>query len=290
MSSTPEAIGQEALVAPAGEDHNHAKLIDGTNAILNDLLFQAKPEKRALASGSTEYYNSISGESDAISDTSFTPPNRLQLAQLARIDKYGRQHMVAPMGFTDATDDQKYQIVYDNPHNPYYPETPATPLFEKRRDFVKSAVKQGGIALAVALRRLQRATEAKSTRRIHFEVSVPPEKQHCTQPSQPRATDNTQETKSTRHVRFEVPAPPEKQHRTHSSQRTRHVRFDVSVPPGKQHRTHSSQPPTPRAADNTPDSPVTDQQVAVWSSPFQKAVFEAENDLLYDSRWPASTF
>ncbi|KAI1164793.1 hypothetical protein F5B18DRAFT_650447 [Nemania serpens] len=45
-------------------------------------------------------------------------------------------------------------------------------------------------------------------------------------------------------------------------------------------------------APSTTSSPTstTDQPVAVWSSPFMKGVFEAENDLLYDSRWPASTF
>lgn len=41
---------------------------------------------------------------------------------------------------------------------------------------------------------------------------------------------------------------------------------------------------------NLPPASNADQPVAIWTSPFLKGIFDTENDLLYDSRWPVSTF
>ncbi|KAI1292932.1 hypothetical protein F5Y03DRAFT_402747 [Xylaria venustula] len=48
-----------------------------------------------------------------------------------------------------------------------------------------------------------------------------------------------------------------------------------------QHESSKKKPKMPVVRDNQP---------AHWESGFLKGVFEAENDLLYDSPWPASTF
>ncbi|KAJ8130508.1 hypothetical protein O1611_g3123 [Lasiodiplodia mahajangana] len=75
-----------------------------------------------------------------------------------------------------------------------------------------------------------------------------------------------------------------------SSKTPRKVRFAMAltrptgycpIPPSRRAIPTSMPPPLPSA---------TDRRVAGWSSPFAKRLFEIENELLYDGRWPISTF
>ncbi|KAI1184918.1 hypothetical protein F5B17DRAFT_433061 [Nemania serpens] len=210
--------------------------------------------------------NSLSGESDAISDTSFTPPTLWQLTKLARLDGNGRRHVLAPTVFRaePVIDNTECQLAYDDSAEQCESCMKASEtLFERRRDFKKAGVERGGISLAVEREKSQRAQETKGNRRIRFEVQAPP---LCS------AIDSSSG--------LMVPTDQKPSH--HQDTRKERVRNEQVAPTGQR---EVSPPP-----DQPEELPPTDRGAASWTCPLLKKVFETENDLLYDSRWPASTF
>ncbi|KAI0965391.1 hypothetical protein F4678DRAFT_485335 [Xylaria arbuscula] len=178
-------------------------------------------------------------DSDAISDTSFTPPKNL--GRFAQLDKDGRRHVVLPTKVTNRAPKQqrrtqkptqgRRQILPPPGFHSAAPNyarrlalRPAKLTFERKLDF---EVKCGGVSLI--------ALEVEAMR-----ASRGDEK-------------NTKKEKKSR--------PAANRH------------SDVQ-------RVSSNKQPRARDEDVS----------AHWESGFLKGVFEAENDLLYDSRWPASTF
>ncbi|KAI1745813.1 hypothetical protein F4680DRAFT_443283 [Xylaria scruposa] len=182
-------------------------------------------------------------DSNAISDTSFTPPKNL--ARCARYDDEGRRHMLPPPGFGDAAPKQQQQqsrfIQGDAKGRKHLmpppgfhgalpkliDETPVALKFERKRDFKKDFEKRqvthSGISLAVMHKQSSRS-EGK--------------KKKCS--------------------------------------------FAVCSSVSKKAQGASLKKPV--------ESPAADRLIGGWESAFLKGVFDAEEDLLYSSRWPASTF
>ncbi|KAI1121334.1 hypothetical protein F5Y10DRAFT_272166 [Nemania abortiva] len=182
-----------------------------------------------------------SGQSDAISDSSFTPSTKLNSCNCVQIDEggrryvptplqtrptvpwrkgrfvwvdlYGRKHLLPPPGFRD---------VFPQPLDER-PLDPPTVSFERKEVFKKPEVEIGGISLAVMQAGLSPAQKARRTR-----------------PSVVRS-----------HVKPETPGVP--------------TNLPAAWPEGS-------------------------RPVAGWSSPFQKSLYEIEDDLVGNGYWPVSTF
>ncbi|KAI3332812.1 hypothetical protein F4824DRAFT_514155 [Ustulina deusta] len=187
--------------------------------------------------------------SDAISDTSFTPPKKL--GKFAQIDKNGRRHIVLPRALTNHAPKKQRFVKKDNkgrrhllpppgfhgkaPRPVQEPEPePKKLTFERKRDFKKPNVKCGGISLAVIHEKGSRAERAGKSRSAAKRPDIP-----------------------------NKPVPFNRE----------------GVP--KRHVPSDNQPTMSAARDG---------KTAHWESAFLKGVFEIEEDLLYSSRWPASTF
>ncbi|KAJ8106243.1 hypothetical protein ONZ43_g7129 [Nemania bipapillata] len=195
--------------------------------------------------------------SDAISDTSFTPPK--SLGKCARIDEQGRRHVLAPPGcreaspppkntrftFLDRQKGTKFLVAPPGYHHilpreiEEEPQKRETVSFERKENYGKSEVTCGGIAQAVQ----ESQQRPMTSRKIRFGVEPPKQ-----------ASNGRQAVARRQNVHLELTPP--------------------SSPP-------SSSPPPP---------PSIGRAVAGWTSEFHRKVFEAENDLVFDGRWPASTF
>ncbi|KAI0440379.1 hypothetical protein F4803DRAFT_577643 [Xylaria telfairii] len=185
-------------------------------------------------------------ESDAISDTSFTPPKKLQ--NLARYDEYGHRQVLPPPGYGNAAHEQQSRFIRDDGQGRKHlmpppgfqgalpkalderPSLPAVLTFERKknykRDFEQRQAKlQSGISLAVTREQSQRVNEKNKKKKGASEVHQ---------------------------------AKPKKERRASSKKPAR--------------------------------SPPTNRLIGGWESAFLKGVFDAEEDLLYGGRWPASTF
>ncbi|TRX92309.1 hypothetical protein FHL15_006924 [Xylaria flabelliformis] len=183
-------------------------------------------------------------DSDAISDTSFTPPKHL--ARYARYDDEGRRHMLPPPGFGDAAPKQQKQSRFVHgdakgrehlmpppgfrgAHPKLIDESPVALTFE-RKDFKKESEKRqvthSGISLAMTRKQSSRSEGKKNKRSLDVSAG-------CSSVS-------------------------------------------------KKEQSASLKKPT--------ESPATDHLIGGWESALLKGVFDAEEDLLYGSRWPASTF
>ncbi|KAJ2990754.1 hypothetical protein NUW58_g2793 [Xylaria curta] len=180
------------------------------------------------ASWQTATTNEYDGdESDAISDTSFTPPK--QLGKFAVIGKDGRRRVLMPgiRGPPGLVGKAR-------------PEPKVELSFEKKPVLKKPPVLHGGIALAVMRQEALRPSEKKK------EVEKGKEKKEEKPPAE-APTRRRSKKKG-----------PKKQ--------------DVE--------------PTEQPASSSTGS----RRVGGWESAFLKGVFEIENDLLYDNRWPIATF
>ncbi|KAI1421755.1 hypothetical protein F5Y12DRAFT_800690 [Xylaria sp. FL1777] len=181
--------------------------------------------------------------SDAISDTSFTPPKNL--GRFAQIGNDGRRHVVLPPQLTDRGAKQQRFLQQDNngrqhllpppgfhdaapkPVKDLEPE-PSKLTFERKRDFKKPVVACSELSLALKAERALRG-------------------------------DKTKEKKKKKKSRSAGKRP------------------DI---PDK-HVSSNCQPNT---------SATTDGKTPYWESMFLKGLFEREEELLYNGRWPVSTF
>ncbi|KAF2963463.1 hypothetical protein GQX73_g10110 [Xylaria multiplex] len=178
--------------------------------------------------------------SDALSDTSFTPPKNI--GKCVRFDEDGRRHVILPPGAVDRTPKQRFVREDKNRQRKLLPppgfddlapahiievqQEPEGLTFERKRVFKNPAVKFGGISLAMMREQPQRF---EKLRQMHSEKRKDASKKHKS----------------------------------------------------KKHQRSQSQPLI---------SVTTDGKTTHWQSWFLKGVFDAEEDLLYNSRWPASSF
>ncbi|KAI0859871.1 hypothetical protein F4860DRAFT_525661 [Xylaria cubensis] len=182
-------------------------------------------------------------DSDAISDTSFTPPK--YLARCARYDDEGRR--LPPPRFGNAAPKQQKQSRFVHgdgkgrkhlmPPPGFHgalprliDESPVVLKFERKQDFKKEFEKRqvthGGISLAVTRKQSSRSEGKKNKRSLDISAG----------------------------------------------------RSSVS----KKEQSASLKKPA--------ESPATNHLIGGWESALLKGVFDAEEDLLYGGRWPASTF
>ncbi|KAI0411825.1 hypothetical protein F5X98DRAFT_367757 [Xylaria grammica] len=174
-----------------------------------------------------------SDTSDAVSDTSFTPPKNL--GKCVKFDEDGRRHVVpsprvAPkQRFVQEGKNGQRNLLPPPGFNNLAPKIinevepePEKLTFERRQDFKKPSVKYGGISLAVMREQPERFEKLKNRRSSKKHKSAP--KKHGRSKSQPM----------------------------------------ISV--------------------------TVDGKTTCWQSWFLKGVFDAEEDLLYNTRWPASSF
>ncbi|KAI1357970.1 hypothetical protein F5Y08DRAFT_346196 [Xylaria arbuscula] len=219
--------------------------------------------------------------SDAISDTSFTPPKNL--GKYARVDNEGRRHvMLQPQPepqkqqrFVQRDTNGRRQILPPPGFNDCAPREiesePAQLTFERKRVLKKPAVECGGISLAVKESRgetASRAATSKSTavRKRIFKAGVgrrgislalkksPSETSICA-----AAATRAEKTK--------------KKKKSHSAAK---YQFADS----RHHKSHKKQ----ESSGKRPTTP------AGWGSGLLKRIFEQEEDLLFAGRWPVSTF
>ncbi|KAI0550312.1 hypothetical protein F4679DRAFT_583562 [Xylaria curta] len=178
-------------------------------------------------------------DSDAISDTSFTPPKHL--ARCARYDDEGRR--LPPPGLGDAAPKQQSRFVCGDEDGREHlmpppgfhgalpkliDEAPVALKFERKMDFKKDLEKRQGGASLVAMHKQSSRSEGKKKKKCSFEVS----------------TSFSSVSKEEQSASYKKLA----------------------------------------------ESPTAGRLIEGWESAFLKGVFDAEEDLLYSSRWPASSF
>ncbi|KAI0469238.1 hypothetical protein F4859DRAFT_523041 [Xylaria cf. heliscus] len=198
-------------------------------------------------------------ESDAISDTSFTPPKQLQ--KRIRYDEHGHREVLPPPVFGHAVPKPQSRFIYGDRQGRKHlmpppgfrgalpkllSEIPSEPkvklTFERKKDFKKEFKARQGIQGGISLARMREQSSYANEKN--------------------KKTENKTKKK-------------EKKMKKKCS-------FEVSQTiPQKEQPASPKQPEVPRPAGRL---------IGGWESAFLKGIFDAEEDLLYSSRWPASTF
>ncbi|KAI0530238.1 hypothetical protein GGR58DRAFT_524874 [Xylaria digitata] len=116
--------------------------------------------------------------SDALSDTSFTPPKNI--GKCVRYDEDGRRHVILPPGVLERAAKERFVQEDKNRQRKLLPspgpnnlapehileaqQEPERLTFERKRNFKKSAVKYGGISLSMMREQPQRFEKLKQMR------------------------------------------------------------------------------------------------------------------------------
>ncbi|KAI0113590.1 hypothetical protein GGR51DRAFT_556739 [Nemania sp. FL0031] len=172
------------------------------------------PQDQAVPVQATDVRHSnasCGGESDAVSDTSFTPPKKLN--KFVRIDDEGRRHVLAPSGFRDqAPFKHKSRFIHIDLEGKRHllpppgfrglfpmkieehPVVRCTLSFKRRDDFKKAETQCGGISLAV----LEEKNAPRAETKIRFNM----------EPMGPMPTGYRPISPSERAIPTSMPPPP----------------------------------------------------------------------------------
>ncbi|TGJ83231.1 hypothetical protein E0Z10_g5534 [Xylaria hypoxylon] len=148
-------------------------------AQVSDRKTSKNTTKQAVTTNTANHEDGEQGDaSDAISDTSFTPPKNFWKS--ARIDEDGRRHVILPPGIADRAPKQRFIREDKNgqrkllappgfhnlPHELISkPEPEPEKLsFERKQCFEKTAVKYGGISLTMMREQPSRFEKMKKSR------------------------------------------------------------------------------------------------------------------------------
>ncbi|KAI2623774.1 hypothetical protein GGS21DRAFT_547037 [Xylaria nigripes] len=113
-----------------------------------DELPKPTPDARKIVTPIPDELES-SPVSDAVSDTSFTPPKHL--GRFVRLDKDGRPHVLPPPGFKPFAPERVDERSGHKSAQLGFPEfkvKPVEPFFQRKYDYRKAGVEKGGISLA----------------------------------------------------------------------------------------------------------------------------------------------
>ncbi|KAI0505328.1 hypothetical protein F5B22DRAFT_661639 [Xylaria bambusicola] len=232
-----------------------AEHLEIEKAVSSGRVANERSQQQKIAVKPADHDDDTNGNvSDAISDTSFTPPKNL--GKHVQFDKHGRRHIVLPPQPAARTPYVKRVTQNAARGQQQLEPKPAKLTFERKRDFHKPSVEYSGISLAVKAARADKPKETEKHKK---------KKSH--------STGKQVQQKCLLGLLHQ-----------HSPTDSRHHKSSNHASSGDQATaaTGEAAQATQSSGDKKP--------VTLWYSRFMKALFEQEEDLLFSGRWPISTF